>query len=107
LDSWIHSVTKTVIPDELSLIIRLHACWESIAGPIPFESFYGLGQVILQDFDRLDKALINMKVFFRQLSAIPAWTEESFIEMEPELEALAKAIQNNELSIPMQTIWKH
>jgi CRISPR/Cas system-associated exonuclease Cas4 (RecB family) len=107
LDSWIHSVSKTVIPDELSLIIRLHTCWESLEGPIPFESFYGLGQVILQDFDRLDKALVNMKAFFRLLSAIPAWTEESFIEMEPELEALAKAIQNNELSIPMQTIWKH
>lgn len=107
LDAWIHSLMKSSIPDELSLVIRLHACWESLEGPIPFESFYGLGQVILQDFDRLDKALVDRKSFFRQLSAIPSWTEESFIEMEPELEALAKAIQKNELSIPMQTIWKH
>lgn len=106
LDGWIHSLMKTTIPDELSLVIRLHACWEALEGPVPFESFYGLGQVILQDFDRLDKAMVDRKSFFRQLTAIPSWTEESFIEMEPELEALARAIQNNDLSIPMQTIWR-
>ncbi len=107
LDSLTQSLAKAVIPDELAMMIHLHTCWQELGHQDSLESFYTLGQLILRDFDSLDKALADPAALFARLLDIPALQISDLEDTEPELYNLVRAIQKQDLlSRSLTQLWE-
>lgn len=106
LDSLTQSLAKAVIPDELAMMIHLHTCWRQLGHEDSIESFYTLGQIILRDFDAIDKALADPVALFAGLRDIPALQTSDLKDTEPELYNLARALQKQDtLSRSLTQLW--
>jgi hypothetical protein len=77
IEDFIASFSKYKIPDKLQLIHTLYTTHEEVlaqeASPLqyerePFEQFYFWGEMLLRDFDELDKYMINADHLFKDLS---------------------------------------
>jgi hypothetical protein len=75
INGWIRSFHPSQTPDDLALNIRLHQCWKALGQQDSFESFFTLGQLLLKEFDDIDKALAHRDNLFRQLRELPVLNE--------------------------------
>jgi hypothetical protein len=57
------------VPDKLELVHRLYAVYKSVTGiEEPFEKFFFWGEMLLKDFDEVDKYCVSAELLFRDLS---------------------------------------
>lgn len=103
--------SKLVVPDQIKLICDLHKCFvrctkinESL------DHFYGWGQLMLADFDDLDKNMADAKQVFANVKDIHAYDDVSYLSDEQK-EILKKFFanfsdgKNSELKERFLTIW--
>jgi hypothetical protein len=65
-------------PDHLSLIFRLYQVYQTVMGTQePFDRFYFWGEMLLRDFEEVDKYLVNASQLFKDLSKLKE-LDESF-----------------------------
>jgi len=58
-------------PDRLSLIFKLYKVYTStLKNEEPFDQFYFWGEMLLRDFDEVDKYLIDAQLLFKDLSQL-------------------------------------
>lgn len=68
ISSFIQSQTSLVIPDRLTLLSELHKCWLEVSKQEEsFGKFYFWGEMILKDFNEIDRWLGNADSIFRYL----------------------------------------
>ncbi len=73
IEDFISGFTTLKVPDKLDLVHRLHATYREVMGEIPssrnesFDQFYFWGDMLLRDFDELDKYMVNASGLFKDL----------------------------------------
>ncbi len=73
IEDFIADFTILKVPDKLDLVHRLHATYREVMGEIPssrnesFDQFYFWGDMLLRDFDELDKYMVNASGLFKDL----------------------------------------
>jgi len=67
IQDFIHSLTPYQFPEPLSLIFELYQIYEDPVNPEPFDRFYPWGELLLKDFDEIDKYCVNPKQLFTNL----------------------------------------
>jgi hypothetical protein len=68
LELWIAQLSKITIASNLELLVLLYQTFQQYAAADePFDRFYGWGNMLLQDFDILDKCLINPDQLFANI----------------------------------------
>jgi len=69
IEDFIASFSIYQIPDKLELVHRLHGVYNQVVGshPEPFDQFYFWGEMLLRDFNEIDKYLVNAGQLFRDL----------------------------------------
>ncbi len=84
LPDFIREQTGLRKPDDLILIIKLYKTYRQISGnEEKFEDFYFWGNMLLNDFDDIDKYLIDAKDLFSNLTALKN-LEHNFPYLQPE-----------------------
>jgi len=77
IEDFIANLSKLKVPDKLELIHRLYRSYNevirldapsTIESTEPFDKFYFWGDMLLRDFDEVDKYLINAGQLFKDLS---------------------------------------
>lgn len=75
IEDFIGSLQSFIVPDKLELIHLLHKSYHEVTGsfrdgkgPEPFDHFYFWGEMLLRDFDEVDKYMVNAEHLFRDLS---------------------------------------
>lgn len=105
LDSYIRQSAQWQPMEDLDLCIMLYKHWQLIGGTESFEDFYGLGLMLLQDFDELDKSLTDTNLFFDQLKTIAHFESHDNVALAPELKDLAQSMASSSLSKSLGHIW--
>ncbi|ACE05864.1 hypothetical protein Aasi_0460 [Candidatus Amoebophilus asiaticus 5a2] len=91
LEPWIEQCSKITIAPNLDLLVLLYQTFQQFkAADEPFERFYGWGNMLLQDFDILDKCLVDPNQLFANLYEQKAIT----LTYEHLSEAQKEAIQS-------------
>lgn len=68
IDEFISSFSPLRIPDRLELVMRLHRVFTKITkNSEPLEQFYFWGEMLLRDFDEVDKHLANAEALYKNL----------------------------------------
>lgn len=69
IEDFIASFSNYQIPDKLELVHRLHGVYNRVVGSHtePFDQFYFWGEMLLRDFNEIDKYLVNAGQLFRDL----------------------------------------
>lgn len=73
IEDFIAEISTARVPDKLELVHRLHGCYQQIvsasagARSESFDQFYFWGDMLLRDFDELDKYLVNAEQLFKDL----------------------------------------
>ncbi|HYG17292.1 MAG TPA: PD-(D/E)XK nuclease family protein [Ohtaekwangia sp.] len=73
IEDFIAGFASFTIPDKLQLIHRLHKVYAAIAGSgdheaETFDQFFFWGDMLLRDFDEVDKYMVNAPYLFKDLS---------------------------------------
>ncbi len=78
LEEFFSGLSELREPDRLSLVFRLYKIYgEIMKRDEPFDKFYFWGEMLLRDFDEVDKYLINAPLLFKDLSQLKE-LDESF-----------------------------
>ncbi|MBX2910919.1 MAG: PD-(D/E)XK nuclease family protein [Cyclobacteriaceae bacterium] len=78
IESFFSSLSELREPDRLSLIHRLYRVYNEVMGSEePFDRFYFWGDMLLRDFDEVDKYMVDAPLMFRDLSKLKE-LDESF-----------------------------
>ncbi|MEK6783357.1 MAG: PD-(D/E)XK nuclease family protein [Bacteroidota bacterium] len=74
IEDFISGFSALRVPDKLELIHRLHKTYQAVVltgkgdrPPEPFDQFYFWGDMLLRDFDEVDKYLVNAGQLFKDL----------------------------------------
>ncbi len=74
IEDFISDFSELKVPDKLELVHRLHAIYKLImTSPDtdkegePFDQFYFWGEMLLRDFDEVDKYIVNAEQLFKDL----------------------------------------
>lgn len=68
ISAFIQSCSPLIIPDRLTLLSELHQCWEKISDQKEsFGKFYFWGELILKDFNEIDRWMGNSNLLFKNL----------------------------------------
>ena len=73
IEEFISGFSTLKVPDKLDLVHRLHTTYREVMGDIPssrnesFDQFYFWGDMLLRDFDELDKYMVNASGLFKDL----------------------------------------
>jgi CRISPR/Cas system-associated exonuclease Cas4 (RecB family) len=74
IEDFISGFSNLRVPDKLELIHRLHKTYQAVVltgisdrAPEPFDQFYFWGDMLLRDFDEVDKYLVNAEQLFKDL----------------------------------------
>lgn len=76
IEDYFASLSNLVVPDKLDLIYRLYEVYNEVVldrnlskdgEPEPFHEFYFWGEMLLRDFDEIDKYLVEAKHLFQDL----------------------------------------
>jgi len=74
---FVEEQTGKKVTDTLYLVMELYGVYKEIIGSIePFEDFYPWGEMLLGDFDDLDKYLVDARDLFRNLKAERELTQD-------------------------------
>ncbi len=106
LDSYIMQLTGWQSVEDLNQCILLYKFWRQVGGNEAFEDFYGLGLMLLKDFDALDRALVDTDLFFDQLKAVAELETWDQAGMTEELKLLARSMQSSALGDNLGKIWR-
>ena len=74
IEDFISRLSKAKVPDKLELVHRLYKTYYSVikreenSGPEPFDQFYFWGEMLLRDFEEVDKYMIAAEQLFKDLS---------------------------------------
>jgi CRISPR/Cas system-associated exonuclease Cas4 (RecB family) len=69
IEDFMASFSTLRVPDKLELVYHLYSVYESIVHvDEPFDKFYFWGEMLLRDFDEVDKYGINATLLFKDLS---------------------------------------
>jgi hypothetical protein len=76
IENFIGGFSDLIVPDKLELVHALYKTYHSVIGDDertpaerePFEQFYFWGEMLLRDFDEVDKYLVNATLLFKDLS---------------------------------------
>jgi len=78
IESFFSGLSELREPDRLSLIYRLYKVYnEVMKSEEAFDRFYFWGDMLLRDFDEVDKYMVNAPLLFRDLSMLKE-LDESF-----------------------------
>lgn len=75
IEDYFVSLSNLVVPDKLDLIYKLYEVYNDVVldattkgvEPEPFHEFYFWGEMLLRDFDEVDKYLVEAKHLFQDL----------------------------------------
>ncbi|MBS1545287.1 MAG: PD-(D/E)XK nuclease family protein [Bacteroidetes bacterium] len=71
IEEYFRKESKLLEPDRLTLIYKLHQVYnETLKRQEAFDRFYFWGDMLLRDFDELDKYMVNAAHLFKDLSKI-------------------------------------
>ena len=69
IEEYIKSYSTLQVPDKLELVHRLYKAYtETVKSNESFDRFYYWGEMLLRDFEEIDKYLVNAEMLFRDLS---------------------------------------
>lgn len=69
-----------IMADPLKAICELYKCYVAITGEsLTLDQFYGWGQLLLSDFDDIDKNLADARLVFRNLAGIHEMDDLSYL----------------------------
>jgi CRISPR/Cas system-associated exonuclease Cas4 (RecB family) len=75
IEDLISNLSPLTVPDKLELIHRLHTVYSEVttvasgsSGYETFDQFYFWGEMLLRDFDEVDKYMVNARYLFKDLS---------------------------------------
>ncbi|HOP05496.1 MAG TPA: PD-(D/E)XK nuclease family protein [Tenuifilaceae bacterium] len=113
LSELMYKLSGLIRDDHFSLVARLYQVFKSVrSSDESFDSFFFWGEVMLSDFDQIDKYLVDYEKLFSNVKDIKE-IEERFGGLSPEqkqiLESYLGVISNNsdsELVHNYQSIWK-
>lgn len=91
VSDFIHEISPYEIADSYTLLFELYAEYRKF-DELPFEKFFHWGQIILNDFDEIDRNLVNAKLLFSNLQSL-AEIEKQFRD-EEELEMVKSFWKN-------------
>ncbi len=68
INDFINEISQLQICDSIELLFTLHDIYrESVDDPEPFDEFYYWGEIMLRDFDELDKYLVDAHMLFSNI----------------------------------------
>ena len=67
INEFIVSFSKLELADNLTLILKLYKSFSKHFIEEPFDEFYSWGEMLLKDFDEVDRYLVNAEHLFRKL----------------------------------------
>jgi hypothetical protein len=69
IEEFIAGFSSSNVPDKLELVHRLYLAYSQTVGTQEsFDKFYFWGEMLLRDFDEIDKYLVNAEMLFKDLS---------------------------------------
>ncbi len=71
IEEFIASFSSLKVPDKLELVHRLYKSYYEIlndSSQEPFDQFYFWGDMLVRDFDEVDKYMVNAELLFKDLS---------------------------------------
>jgi hypothetical protein len=93
ISTFIQNCSSLIIPDRLTLLSELHQCWEQISDQKEsFGKFYFWGELILKDFNEIDRWMGNADLLFKSLKD------------QKEIEEFFGGMDDNELSA-LKSFW--
>ncbi len=103
IEDFIGTFSAWQVPDKLELVHRLYKSYYEVLGsqkgdealtPEPFDKFYFWGDMLLRDFDEVDKYMINAPQLFKDLSNQKE-LDSSFDFLTPEQITFLKSFWGN------------
>ncbi len=89
IQEFVQKTVPFLIPGELTLLMELYQTYRFLGANESFDNFFPWGQMLLKDFDEVDKYLINGDVIFRNLAEEKS-LEAKFSLGEEQTEALKR-----------------
>jgi RNAse (barnase) inhibitor barstar len=69
IEDFIAGFSTAKVPDKLELVYRLHNAYQQVVDvQESFDQFYFWGEMLLRDFEEVDKYLVNAPLLFKDLS---------------------------------------
>lgn len=69
IEEYIKGFSNVQVPDKLELVHRLYKAYvATVSSKESFDRFYYWGEMLLRDFEEIDKYLVNAEMLFRDLS---------------------------------------
>ncbi len=103
--------SSLMVPDQITLIFKLYNIYTSITGSSEsLDHFYSWGQLMLSDFDDLDKNLVDADKLFINLEAWQSMKDFSFLtqQQRKSLEEFFGTVSDQTaLQSRYNAIWKH
>ncbi|MEY4603323.1 MAG: hypothetical protein RIT43_615 [Bacteroidota bacterium] len=81
IDQWIRTLSDRVIIDRTRVLISLYQIYLADADPsenVEFDEFMSWGNILLSDFDEIDRYKVSPQVVFRNLQSIQELEQWSF-----------------------------
>ncbi len=95
IEDFISQFSHWVVPDKLGLIHRLYKAYQYVvSSDESFDQFYFWGEMLLRDFDEIDKYMANASQLFKDLSHQKE-IDSSFDFLTPEQLEFLKSFWNN------------
>ncbi len=93
IQDFISESAPVTIPGKISLLLELYQAYKGLGIDESFDHFYGWGEVLLRDFDEIDKYLVSGEQLFQEILDIKT-IETAFEPEEYQAEALAQFWRN-------------
>ncbi len=101
------------LADPIESVCRLHAAYaRHIQDPQPLDRFWSWGEILLSDFDDLDKHLVDAASLFTNIADLHALDDNSYItpEQEEALRAFFRNFsleENSQIKQQFLRLWEH
>ncbi len=103
ISAFIQEFSALKIADDLLLLFDLFKVYNQVRNITePFDNFYYWGELMLSDFNDIDKYLVDAEVLFKNLSALNNINEQFSYLNEEQVEAIRQFWKNFELSRPSE-----
>lgn len=93
IQDFIANSAPLVIPSKINLLMELYQAYCDLGIQESFDTFYGWAEVLLSDFDELDKYQVDGSVLFKEILDVKA-IEEAFGSDETQSAALTQFWQS-------------
>jgi len=87
IQDFFHELSGLTAPDSLTLLMELHGVWSEYFPSEDFARFYSWGELLLRDFDEIDRYMVDASKVFATVNDLHQ-IEETFTLAEEDLERL-------------------